>query len=150
MNLPEDLRLDYGAGGHDLGMIHRFSLSWRFGGFFAKSQASPEVFSPLGTKSATQFALNARTRNEVESWRLEISDKTRQHRPQIRRPRRAPGPPDVGRQDRSRHSPARRILPVPAWWCATWAAWKSSGPARPSASTPRPGTISVPVQVSGK
>lgn len=78
VNLPEDLRIDYGTGGHDLGMIHRFSLSWRFGGFFAKSQASPEVFSPLGTRSATKFALNARTRHDVESWRLEISDKSGQ------------------------------------------------------------------------
>lgn len=76
LNLPEGLRVDYGAGGHDLGMINRFSISWRFGGFFARSQASPEVFSPLGTKSATQFALNSRTRHEVESWHLEISDKT--------------------------------------------------------------------------
>ena len=78
VNLPSDLRLDYGTGSHDLGMIHRFSLSWRFGGFFAKSQASPEVFSPLGVKSATKFELAARTRDEVETWRLEITDKTGQ------------------------------------------------------------------------
>jgi hypothetical protein len=76
VNLPSDLRLDYGTGSHDLGMIHRFSLSWRFGGFFAKSQASPEVFSPLGAKSAARFELAARTRHEIETWRLEISDKT--------------------------------------------------------------------------
>ena len=76
VNLPQDLRLDYGTGDHDLGMIHRFSLSWRFGGFYAKSQASPEIFSPLGTKSATRFELASRTRSEVDSWRLEISDKT--------------------------------------------------------------------------
>jgi len=76
VNLPHDLRLDYGTGGHDLGMIHRFSLSWRFGGFFADSQANPEVFSPLGTRSATRFDLAVRTRDEVESWHLEISDKS--------------------------------------------------------------------------
>lgn len=76
VNLPQDLRLDYGTGNHDLGMIHRFSLSWRFGGFFAKSHSSHAVISPLGTRSATKFELAARTRNEVESWRLEITDKS--------------------------------------------------------------------------
>jgi hypothetical protein len=74
VNLPGDLRLDYGTGDHELGMIHRFSLSWRFGGFFASSQANPEVFSPLGARSATRFDLAARTREDIESWRLEISD----------------------------------------------------------------------------
>lgn len=74
VNLPHDLRLDYGTGDHDLGMIHRFSLSWRFGGFFARSQASPEVFSPLGAKSAARFELAARTRQDVETWRLDITD----------------------------------------------------------------------------
>lgn len=78
VNLPEDLRLDYGAGNNELGIIHRFSVSWRFGGFFAKSQASNEVISPLGSKSATRFDLAARTRHDIESWRLEISDKSGQ------------------------------------------------------------------------
>ncbi|MCP4573794.1 MAG: hypothetical protein GY838_15655 [bacterium] len=74
VDLPRDLRLDYGAGNHDLGVIHRFSVSWRFGGFYAKSQASNEIISPLGSKSATRFDLAARTRHDIESWRLEISD----------------------------------------------------------------------------
>ncbi len=75
VNLPSDLRLDYGVGDHDLGLIHRISISWRFGGFFAKSQASSAVISPLGTKAATRFDLAANTRYELESWRLEITDK---------------------------------------------------------------------------
>ena len=74
VNLPGDLRLDYGTGGHDLGMIHRLGVSWRFGGFFASSQASPEVFSLLGDKATTSFALAARTRYAPQSWRLEIRD----------------------------------------------------------------------------
>ncbi len=74
VNLPQDLRLDYGTGDHDLGMIHRFSLSWRFGGFYANSSSSQQVISPLGTRPATQFSLDARTRDAVDSWRLEIHD----------------------------------------------------------------------------
>jgi hypothetical protein len=74
VHLPQDLRLDYGTGDHDLGMIHRFSLSWRFGGFYANSSSSQQVISPLGTRPATQFSLDARTRDAVDSWRLEIHD----------------------------------------------------------------------------
>jgi hypothetical protein len=74
VNLPRDLRLDYGTGSHDLGMVHRFSLSWRFGGFFARSRANTDVISPLGSRSTARIDLEARTRHEIESWRLEIAD----------------------------------------------------------------------------
>ena len=74
VQLPRDLRLDYGTGDHDLGMIHRFSLSWRFGGFFASSLASTDVISPLGSRSTARIELAARTRHEIDSWRLDIND----------------------------------------------------------------------------
>ena len=73
--MPNRLRVDYGAIGHELGVTHRFGVSWQFGGFFADSQADPRVFSPLGRNSTTRFHLNSRTRDEVESWSLNINDR---------------------------------------------------------------------------
>lgn len=72
--MPNQLRIDYGAISHELGVTHRFGVSWRFGGFFADSQADPVVFSPLGRNSTTRFHLSSRTKDEVDSWRLDISD----------------------------------------------------------------------------
>lgn len=73
--LDDRLRVDYGAIGHELGVTHRFGVSWRFGGFFADSHADPAVFSPLGSNATTRFHLASRTRSEVDSWRLEIRDR---------------------------------------------------------------------------
>lgn len=73
--LPNRLRVDYGAIGHELGVTHRFGVSWRFGGFFADSQAEPAVFSPLGRNATTRFHLSARTRQDAETWRLLIADR---------------------------------------------------------------------------
>ena len=73
--MPNQLRIDYGAIGHELGVTHRFGVSWRFGGFFADSQADPAVFSPLGRNSTTRFHLNSKTRLAVDSWSLDINDR---------------------------------------------------------------------------
>lgn len=73
--LPNRLRVDYGAIGHELGVTHRFGVSWRFGGFFADSQAEPAVFSPLGRNATTRFHLSARTRQDADTWRLHITDR---------------------------------------------------------------------------
>ena len=70
-----DFRFDYAATDHELGITHRFGLSYQFGGFFASSQAIPSVFSPIGQQSVTKFHLQARTREEAELWHLEIVDK---------------------------------------------------------------------------
>ncbi len=74
-SLPRDLRLDYGMSSHELGLTHRFSISYSFGGFFARSKAEPAVFSPFGINPVTKFNLSTRTRKDVESWKLEITDK---------------------------------------------------------------------------
>ncbi len=73
--LPNQMQVDYGAIGHELGITHRFGISWRFGGFFADSQAQPAVFSPLGRNATTSFQLSSRTRRDTESWRLSITDR---------------------------------------------------------------------------
>jgi hypothetical protein len=68
--------LDYGVSDHVLGMSHRVGLSYRFGGFFASSKASPEMFSPTGERAVTKLVLNARTKSDPESWNLAIVNKS--------------------------------------------------------------------------
>lgn len=76
------MRFDYGASNHELGIVHRIGISYRFGGFFAQSYATPEVFSPMGENSVTKFNIKARTKAETNDWLLEIFDK---HGERIRR-----------------------------------------------------------------
>ena len=68
-------QIDYGVSDHALGMAHRVGLSYRFGGFFAKSQAHPEIFSPTGERAVTRIELNARTKAGAREWTLELRDK---------------------------------------------------------------------------
>lgn len=74
--LPSGLQFDYGLADHDLGMVHRVGVSWRFGGFHASSEADPPVFSPLGQQSVTKFHLKARTKAGTSDWALDITDKS--------------------------------------------------------------------------
>lgn len=72
------MRLDYSAADAELGVTHRFGLSYRFGGFFASSEAIPPVFSPIGERSVTKFHLKSRTKADATNWNLEIVDKSNQ------------------------------------------------------------------------
>jgi hypothetical protein len=74
----EGWRIDYSANDHELGVVHRFGVSYRFGGFFASSQAVPSVFSPIGENSITKFNLKAKTKAEASTWTLDIVDKSSQ------------------------------------------------------------------------
>jgi hypothetical protein len=76
--LPHDIRVDYGLSDHELGVVHRIGLSFRFGGFCASSEAVPPVFSPIGEKAVTKFHLKAKTKARTRSWSLEIMDKSHQ------------------------------------------------------------------------
>jgi hypothetical protein len=73
-SLPSGLQVDYAMSDHDLGLVHRVGVTWRFGGFSAEATATPAVFSPTGTEPVTRFAMKARTRAEAASWQLEIVD----------------------------------------------------------------------------
>jgi hypothetical protein len=70
------LSLDYGMNDHELGMVHRFGLNYAFGGFFADSQAKPDVFSPMGRNPVTKFLLTAHTKQDVRDWQLTIRDRS--------------------------------------------------------------------------
>lgn len=73
---PTGVQLDYAAADHELGLTHRIGVSYRFGGFHARSQATPEIFSPTGQQPVTRFLLAARTRAEAREWTLEIRNKS--------------------------------------------------------------------------
>jgi hypothetical protein len=72
--LPSGLQLDYAMSDHDLGLVHRVGVIWRFGGFSAEATATPAVFSPTGTEPVTRFAMKAQTRTDAANWKLEIID----------------------------------------------------------------------------
>lgn len=74
-HVNQAMRFDYGMSNHELGVMHRFAIAYQFGGFFANSQASPAVFSPMGEQSVTKFNIKARTKSEADTWNLEIYDK---------------------------------------------------------------------------
>jgi hypothetical protein len=74
---PTGLQVDYALSDQDLGMTHRIGVSYSFGGFFANSQADPEVFSPLGQQSVTKFHLKSHTKADATNWALEILDKSK-------------------------------------------------------------------------
>jgi hypothetical protein len=69
-------QLDYAVADHPLGLSHRLGVSWRFGGFAARSIADPQVFSPTGEKAVTRIDLKARTKSDAESWTLDLIDKS--------------------------------------------------------------------------
>lgn len=73
--LNPQFQLDYGMNDHELGLVHYFGVSYRFGGFFANSYAEPEVFSPIGENSVTKINIQSRTKAETKTWQLDVIDK---------------------------------------------------------------------------
>lgn len=73
---PSGFQFNYALADQELGMMHRFGISYSFGGFMADSQADPPVFSPLGQQSVTRIDLKAKTKAEATDWVLDISDKS--------------------------------------------------------------------------
>jgi len=72
------LQIDYGLTDHELGINHRVGVAYRFGGFFARSQAMPEIFSPTGEQSVTKIELQSRTKAEAKDWGVSIVSKSDQ------------------------------------------------------------------------
>jgi hypothetical protein len=75
---PSGFEVRYALTDDDLGMTHRLGVSYRFGGFFANSEADPQVFSPLGERSVTKIQLKSKTKANTDEWSLDIVDKTNQ------------------------------------------------------------------------
>jgi hypothetical protein len=68
------LQVDYGVADHELEMVHRFGLGFDFGGFYAKSQADPDVFSPSGLIPVTKFLVTTKTVASPRDWELVITN----------------------------------------------------------------------------
>ncbi|HET6347635.1 MAG TPA: PorV/PorQ family protein [Candidatus Krumholzibacteria bacterium] len=73
--LNQQMQFDYGMNDHELGLVHYIAISYRFGGFFANSYATPEVFSPIGENSVTKINIKSRTKAETKQWQLDVVDK---------------------------------------------------------------------------
>lgn len=69
---PGGMAFTYAAADHELGVTHRFGISFSFGGFFADTGAQPSVFSPTGRNSVTKFNIESHLRSDPESWELHI------------------------------------------------------------------------------
>ncbi len=69
-------QLDYGVAEQPLGVTQRVGVAYRFGGFFASSNAEPAVFSPTGERATTKISLNARTKAAPQEWTLAILNKS--------------------------------------------------------------------------
>ncbi len=67
-----DFQLDYALGLQTVEMMHKFSLSYYFGGFTLQVKAEPETFSPVGINKVTVIKITAQTKFEVRMWNLEI------------------------------------------------------------------------------
>ncbi|PKL92514.1 MAG: hypothetical protein CVV21_01800 [Candidatus Goldiibacteriota bacterium HGW-Goldbacteria-1] len=55
-----------------LGMTHRVSFTFMFGGFDVNVSAEPKIFSPVGTRKNTTLTIYASTKYPITEWELNI------------------------------------------------------------------------------
>lgn len=70
--IDNGMTFSYAASDHELGVNHRFGVSFAFGGFYAETGAQPPVFSPTGRNSVTKFEIESHLRSDAHSWQLLI------------------------------------------------------------------------------
>lgn len=66
--------LDYALSIEALGLAHKVSLGYSFGGYEVRITATPKVFSPVGIKKTATFAIVATSKYAIRSWELNIKD----------------------------------------------------------------------------
>jgi hypothetical protein len=69
-----NITLDYAASIEALGLTHKISAGYSFGGYEVKVAATPKIFSPVGIKKTTTFAITAASKYPVQSWELNVKD----------------------------------------------------------------------------
>jgi hypothetical protein len=69
-----NITLDYAASIEPLGLAHKISAGYSFGGFEMSLRATPKIFSPVGIKKTTTFAVKAVTKYAVRDWEVTIKD----------------------------------------------------------------------------
>jgi hypothetical protein len=68
------ITLDYSTSIEGLGLAHKISAGYSFGGYEVKVTAAPKIFSPVGIKKDTTIAIIATSKYPIRSWELNIKD----------------------------------------------------------------------------
>jgi len=72
----QSFQLDYGAGIHNLGVSHRFSLTYRFGSLVSTFNVVPPAFSPTGGRQTNvTFMINIPSNLSIVNWQMVVLDK---------------------------------------------------------------------------
>jgi hypothetical protein len=69
-----NITLDYAASIEALGLTHKISAGYSFGGYEVHVGASPKIFSPVGIKKTVTFALAAASKYPIQTWELNVKD----------------------------------------------------------------------------
>ncbi len=69
-----NITLDYATSIEPLGLAHKISAGYSFGGYEVHILATPKIFSPVGIKKTTTFALTATSKYRIQSWELNVKD----------------------------------------------------------------------------
>jgi len=64
--------VDYSLSVQDMGITHRMSFTFAFGGFDVNLSAEPKIFSPVGVKKTSTITIYAVTKYPVSEWELNI------------------------------------------------------------------------------
>ncbi|MBI4051402.1 MAG: PorV/PorQ family protein, partial [Elusimicrobia bacterium] len=69
--------LDYASSGSEIGLSHRFGISYSFGGYPVAVEAYPQAFSPVGMKKTTTLSVQINHSQRIFSWALDIRNQNR-------------------------------------------------------------------------
>ncbi len=69
-----NITLDYAASIEALGLAHKISAGYSFGGYEVKLVAAPKIFSPVGIRKNTTLAITAASKYRIDTWELNIKD----------------------------------------------------------------------------
>lgn len=69
-----NITLDYAASIEPLGLAHKMSAGYSFGGFEVGIKATPKIFSPVGIRKTTTFAVTAVSKYIIQEWEMNIKD----------------------------------------------------------------------------
>jgi hypothetical protein len=69
-----NITLDYSASIEALGLAHKISAGYSFGGYEVKIIANPKIFSPVGIKKTVTIGITATSKYRIQSWELNIKE----------------------------------------------------------------------------
>ncbi len=72
--LGAPVTLDYSTSIEALGLAHKISAGYSMGGFQMSIRATPKIFSPVGIRKVTTFAIKAVSKYAIRDWELNIKD----------------------------------------------------------------------------